>query len=67
MKKLLVLIIIATFLFGSAQAFAGSKKGPGDGGFFTKFFQGALGDSWKKTPAQVKQEKEARKRAKAKN
>lgn len=64
MKKLLVLVIVATFIFGSVPAFAGGK-GPGDGGFFTKLFQGALGDSWKKTPAQVRQEKEQRKRKKS--
>jgi hypothetical protein len=50
MKKLLVLLLIAAFLVSSAPAFAAQGNPPGDGGYFTKFFNGLLGDSWAKGP-----------------
>lgn len=48
MKKVIILMIAAALVLSSAPAFAAKGKGPGDGGFFTKFFNGALGESWKK-------------------
>jgi len=44
MKILLVIFMVAALLVSATPAFA--KQGPGDGGFFTKFFNGLLKDSW---------------------
>ena len=66
MKKFFAILVVVTLMLGSGPVFAASKaQAPGDGGFFTKLFNGVLGDSWKKSPETVKQEKEARKQAKA--
>ena len=66
MKKFFSILVIMSFILSGSLVFAGSQtQTPGDGGFFTKFFNGILGDSWKKSPETVKQEKEARKKAKA--
>jgi len=50
MKRLLVLLLIAAIMLSSAPAFAAKGNPPGDGGFFTKFCNGVLGDSWAKGP-----------------
>ena len=41
MKKLVILILLVSLVMMSAPAFA-----KGDGGFFTKWLDGMLGDSW---------------------
>ena len=51
MKKLVVIILIAAFALSGATAFAAQGNPPGDGGFFTKFFNGVLGESWTKGPS----------------
>ena len=60
MRTLVVLLIVAALIFSCAPAFAGKGQGPGDGGFFTKLFKGALGDSWTMTPEEVKKDHEAK-------
>ncbi len=67
MKKLIAFLLIVALVMCVTPAFAQSKaRPPGDGGFFTKFFNGLLGDSWAKgatgakdiTPEQTKEQAE---------
>lgn len=50
MKQLIVLLLVVAILLAAAPAFAAKGNPPGDGGFFTKFFNGVLETSWSKDP-----------------